>query len=42
MTEYALALGLVVLALLSAAQAYQACLSRYWGALKACFSLPTP
>ncbi len=42
MTEYVLALGLVVLALLAAAQVYQASLVQYWDGLKTCFSLPTP
>ena len=42
LTEYALALGLIVLVLLSAASAYQGCLDQCWDSLKACFSLPTP
>jgi Flp pilus assembly pilin Flp len=42
LTEYALALALIVLTLMSAAKAYEASLGQYWGALKACFSLPTP
>jgi Flp pilus assembly pilin Flp len=42
LTEYALALSLVVLSLMAAAGVYQASLAQYWSALKTCFSLPCP